>query len=148
MKKLYWSSVVYMIIGLLMGAFYREFTKMNNFEGKTVLSSVHAHSIALGFTFFIIVMILEKQFKLSDFKFYNSFFTVYNLGLIVTLITFTLRGIVQVLETDIIGLNYIAGLGHAILAAGVTLFFMNLYRAISKEQAFNKNIKNKTSASI
>jgi hypothetical protein len=148
MKKLYWSSVVYMIIGLLMGAFYREFTKMNNFEGKTVLSSVHAHSIALGFTFFIIVMILEKQFKLSDFKFYNSFFTVYNLGLIVTLITFTLRGIVQVLETDIIGLNYIAGLGHATLAAGITLFFMNLYRAISKEQAFNKNIKNKTSASI
>jgi hypothetical protein len=148
MKKLFWASTAYMIIGLLMGAFYREFTKMNHFEGKTVLNSVHAHSIALGFTFFIIVMVLEKQFKLSDFKFYNSFMVMYNLGLITTLVTFTLRGIVQVLETDITGLNHIAGLGHATLAAGITLFFMNLYRAISNEEHINKNRKNKTSASI
>lgn len=148
MKKLYWSSVAYMIFGLLMGAFYREFTKMNNFQGKTVLSSVHAHSIALGFTFFIIVMVLEKQFKLSEFKFYNSFMVVYNLGLITTLVTFTLRGIVQVLESDITGLNYIAGLGHATLAAGITLFFMNLYRAICSEEHTIKNRKNKTSDSI
>lgn len=132
MKRIYWSAAAYMIFGLLIGAFYREFTKMNNFDGKTILSSVHAHSISLGFTFFIIILLLEKQFKLSDFKFFKSFFIVYNLGLIATLITFTLRGIVQVLQTDLIGLNYIAGVGHAMLAVGMTLFFMNLYKAINK----------------
>ena len=56
-----------------MGIFSREFTKLNNFSGYTVLKSVHTHTLVLGFLFFIIVLLLEKNFTISNKEFNTKF---------------------------------------------------------------------------
>ena len=66
MQKYFKISSFYLLFGLVMGIFSREFTKLNNFSGYTVLKSVHTHTLVLGFLFFIIVLLLEKNFTISD----------------------------------------------------------------------------------
>ena len=64
MQKYFKISSFYLLFGLVMGIFSREFTKLNNFSGYTVLKSVHTHTLVLGFLFFIIVLLLLNcQFK-------------------------------------------------------------------------------------
>lgn len=53
MKKVAKLSFFYSMLGLFFGAFYREFTKINGFTGKTVLSGVHPHILVLGAIFFL-----------------------------------------------------------------------------------------------
>ena len=62
MKKYTNISTFYLILGLFMGISYREITKHNNFTGETVLSSVHTHTLTLGFLFFLIVLLLDYTF--------------------------------------------------------------------------------------
>lgn len=132
MKKLYLTSVFYAALGLLAGVFYREFTKMNSFEGVTMLGRLHVHILALGFLFFLIVLLLEKSFRLSGLKYFNSFYIVYNIGLLTTVAMMAWRGILQVNGGIFNGLNHIAGTAHAILGAGIILFLMNLNKAIKE----------------
>lgn len=132
MKKLYLTSVFYAVLGLLAGVFYREFTKMNSFEGITMLGRLHVHILALGFLFFLIVLLLEKSFRLSRLKYFNSFYIVYNIGLLATVAMMAWRGILQVNGGTFNGLNHIAGTAHAILGAGIILFLMNLNKAIKE----------------
>ena len=41
MKRYANTAVVYAVIAMIFGVFYREFTKFNGFEGQTVLSAIH-----------------------------------------------------------------------------------------------------------
>ena len=54
-KKLVNLSFIYAIIGLIAGAFYREFTKYLGFVGKTTLSVAHTHILVLGSLIFLIL---------------------------------------------------------------------------------------------
>lgn len=130
MKKYFNFATFYMILGLIMGVFYREFTKLNNFEGKTVLGVVHTHALTLGFIFFILVLLLEKNFILSKVKSFNIWNIFYNISLIYVLITLSLRGIMQVLGSDFAGLSHIAGLGHALLGIALVWFIIIVNKAI------------------
>ncbi|WP_348770150.1 DUF2871 family protein [Arthrobacter sp. E3] len=60
MKKLFYSAFAYMVIGVLSGFFYREFTKGKNFTGFTQLSVIHTHLLTLGFMVLLIVLVLER----------------------------------------------------------------------------------------
>lgn len=122
MKKYFNYSIFYLILGLGFGVFYREFTKMNNFEGQTQLSLVHTHALTLGFIFFILVLLLEKNFNLSKNKGFNKCILLYNISLIYLIVTLTIRGCMQVLGTDFAGLSHIAGLGHALLGVSMVWF--------------------------
>ena len=51
MKKYYLSSIVYALLALAGGVFYREFTKGFSFTGQTTLSVVHVHYFVLGTIF-------------------------------------------------------------------------------------------------
>lgn len=132
MKKYFNFATFYMIIGLIMGVFYREFTKINNFEGKTVLGVVHTHALTLGFIFFIIVLLLEKNFSLSKIKNFNIWSIFYNISLIYVLITLIVRGVMQVLGIDFAGLSHIAGLGHALLGIALVWFVVIVNKAIKE----------------
>lgn len=132
MKKYFNFATFYMIIGLIMGVFYREITKLHNFEGKTVLGVVHTHALTLGFIFFIIVLLLEKNFNLSKIKNFNVWNIFYNVSLIYVLITLTLRGVMQVLGKDFAGLSHIAGLGHALLGIALVWFVVIVNKAIKE----------------
>lgn len=130
MKKYFNLSTVYLVLGLAMGVFYREFTKINEFQGDTVLSVVHTHALTLGFIFFIIVLLLEKNFILSNIKGFNWWTILYNISLVYTLATLTARGIMQVLGTDFAGLSHIAGLGHVLLGIALIWFVVIVNKAI------------------
>ena len=132
MKKYFNFATFYLVLGLVMGVFYREFTKFNGFEGKTVLSVVHTHSITLGFIFFILVLLLEKNFGLSKIKHFSKWLVLYNVSLIYVLGTFTARGIMQVLGTDFAGLSHIAGLGHAMIGIAMIGFVVIVNKSIKE----------------
>ncbi|WBW97855.1 DUF2871 family protein [Oceanirhabdus sp. W0125-5] len=128
-KKFYYLSVFYLILGLSSGVFFREFTKFKGFTGKTVLNTLHSHVLILGFVFFIIVMILEKLFLTSTHKYNKTFLVTYNLGLILLIISMLIRGVSEVIGKEFV-LAHMSGLGHAILGLGFIFFMMNLYDSI------------------
>ncbi|HEY8361891.1 MAG TPA: DUF2871 domain-containing protein [Tissierellaceae bacterium] len=136
MKGIAKYSFFYSILGLFLGAFYREFTKFNDFTGQTVLSSVHPHVLVLGAIFLLIVLLLEKSFELTKNKKFNKFFITYNIGLLLSVIMMVVRGCVEVLNLQIskgidFSISGIAGLGHIIITIGYILFFQVLLNRIN-----------------
>ena len=135
MRKQLNTSFAYMILGLVFGVFYREFTKFIGFTGKTTLSVLHTHTLILGMVMFLLVLILDKQFNLVKEKKFNRFYMLYNGGLLLTLLMLLIRGLADVkvltlskgLDAAISG---IAGIGHIILAAGLFTFYAILRKKI------------------
>lgn len=136
MRKIAKLSFFYSMLGMFLGVFYREFTKLNDYAGETVLSGLHTHVLVLGMFFFIIVLILEKLFELTKNKRFNGFFITYNIGLVLTVVMMAVRGYVEVLKLDIStmidsSISGIAGLGHIIMAIAYVLFFLILLNRIN-----------------
>ena len=131
MHKLAKTSMVYMILGLVFGVYYREFTKFTNFSGKTQLSVLHTHTLVLGMLFFLIVLLLEKNFKLSQQKYFQRFYLFFNVGLIITLGMLLLHGTLTVLGyPDSAAISGISGIGHLLLTIGLGFFFHSLLQAL------------------
>ena len=130
MKALYRGAMIYTIAGLSFGVFYREFTKMQGFTGKTMLSILHVHTLTLGLLFFLILMLMEKQFTLTAAKRFKGWFITYNIALVGTLASMLTRGVIQVLGTDISGLNHIAGTFHTLMAVALVWFLVMLKKRI------------------
>jgi len=127
MKRLYYASLTYMIVGIASGLFYRELTKFNEFEGDTQLAVAHTHLLVLGMFFFLIMIALEKLFTLSDARTFRWFFWTYNAGVIVTVSMQIVHGSMTVLGHEsgpaIAG---IAGMGHIFITIGLVLMFIAL----------------------
>lgn len=130
MKKLYYTSFFYAILGLISGVAYREITKHSNFNGQTVLVALHTHILVLGFLFFTVALILAKLFKVHEAKSFGAWYIVYNLGLLISIAAMAVRGMLQINGTDISFLPHIAGLGHAILGAGIIWLLVLLRKRI------------------
>ncbi|PRZ40506.1 uncharacterized protein DUF2871 [Antricoccus suffuscus] len=127
MKKNYYAALTYMVLGLVAGLYYREFTKARDFTGDTQLSVMHTHLLALGMLVFLIVLALDKLFDLSRTKSFNLFFWFYNAGLVVTVAMMFVHGTMDVLGKDVSGaVPGIAGLGHILLTVGLASFFVSL----------------------
>ena len=139
MKKLFYASFAYMLVGIASGLFYREFTKLNDFpEGQfTQLGLAHTHLLTLGFIVLLIVLALEKVFTISSSKkLFDWFFGLYNAGVILTSAMLIVHGSLTVLGQEsnsmIAG---IAGLGHMLITAGMIVFFLALRRAVLRPAA-------------
>jgi hypothetical protein len=138
MRRLFYASFAYMIVGVLSGLFYREFTKLNDFpEGQfTQLGLAHTHLLTLGFIVLLIVLVLEKVFTLSRSRLFGWFFWLYNAGVILTSAMLVWHGSLTVLGQEsskmIAG---IAGTGHMLLTAAMVLLFLALGRAITPDRA-------------
>ena len=129
-----------MLVGVLSGLFYREFTKANDFPSGefTQLGLAHTHLLTLGFIVLLIVLVLEKQFTLSRSKLFGWFFWVYNAGVIVTSAMLIWHGSLTVLGQEGNGMiSGIAGLGHILLTAGMVLLFLCLRRALVRDGVIN-----------
>lgn len=131
MKKLINSAFIYAILGLVAGVFYREATKMLAFEGHTVLSVLHTHIFVLGMFFFLIVALFEHVLTISSHPRYRLFLLFYHHGLALTIVMFTIRGTVQLLETPLskgvdMSIAGFAGIGHILLTVGLVMFFIIL----------------------
>lgn len=132
MKKAFGTSLFYLVFGLAFGVFYREYTKLMDFNGETALSFVHSHILTLGFALFVLIIILDKIFSFTSKKYYEGFFWLYNIGLMLTVLALIYRGILDVLGADLSFLPYIAGIGHMTIAVGFGFFMKVLIDSIRK----------------
>lgn len=134
MKKYYYISFTYLILGLIAGVFYRESTRMSNFTGETVLKGVHTHILVLGFVFFLVVLLLEKNFGLSKLKSTKAWLITYQVAFVIVVATMVARGVAQVKGFDIAGLSHMAGASHALLGIALIWFMVLLGKAIKLEK--------------
>lgn len=130
MKRLFNLSFFYLILGLALGVFFREFTKLNDFSGATTLNVAHTHTLVLGFIFFLVIVILEKVFTISNIKYFNIWLITYNIGLLSLISTLVARGILEILNKDFAGLPHIAGTSHAILGLSLICLMIILKKSI------------------
>lgn len=134
MKRYMNLSVVYAVLAMVGGVFYREFTKFNGFSGQTVLGVVHTHYFLLGMVWFLLLMLLEKNFSFTGEK-TGRLLVVYQIGLNLTEVMFIVRGVTQVLGLDpSSGMNAsvsgIAGIGHILLGVSLVLVLLQVRKSV------------------
>ncbi|WAL69265.1 DUF2871 domain-containing protein [Amycolatopsis cynarae] len=135
MKKSYWAALVYLVLGLAGGFYYRELTKAHNFTGETQLSVVHTHLLALGMLLFLIVLALDVTLKISQAPAFKVFFWTYNAGLALTVAMMLVHGTLTVLGKESgAAIAGIAGLGHIGLTVGLAFLFVAIGKALPKPQ--------------
>lgn len=127
-------SFFYAILAMVGGVFYREFTKFNGFYGKTTLSVIHTHYFILGMFMFLILLLFEKNFLISDDKL-NKKTIFYQIGLNITVLAFLMRGICQTLEMDIskgfdASISAVAGIGHILIGMSLILIPIDIRKKI------------------
>ncbi|MEU5600009.1 DUF2871 domain-containing protein [Streptomyces sp. NPDC020298] len=133
MRKSYYAAHIYMIVGVISGLFYREFTKAEDFTGDTQLAVMHTHLLALGMLGFLIVLALDKQFQLSGTKLFTYFFWFYNAGIVVTVGMMGVHGSLTVLGDDVPEVvPAVAGCGHILLTVGLILLFVLLGKRLKE----------------
>ncbi len=141
MKKCLNISLIYAIAGLLGGVFYREFTKINGFDGMTVLGKVHTHLLLLGMIVFLIAALFCAHFKsLPERKTFKAFLCVYNIGAPLTAVMMTVRGVTEVLNLELTrgangAISGISGIAHIIVAVGIILLIVSLKASAKSEGA-------------
>lgn len=133
MRKSYHAAHVYMILGVISGLYYREFTKLNDFDGKTQLALMHTHLLALGMLVFLVVLALDKLFQLSGTRLFTWFYWTYNAGITVSVAMMFVHGTQTVLDKHVPeAVRLIAGLGHILLTIGLILLFVLLGKRLKE----------------
>lgn len=137
MKKLVKTAFIYAIIAMLCGVVYREGSRFLELTEPNTWSFTHTHFFVLGMFFFLIVLILEKEFSLTKDKKFKAFYIIYNIGLIITGIMLWMRGIADITESFYNSydkmISGISGIGHILLGIGIILFFIILNNKIKEK---------------
>lgn len=136
MLRLFYTSFIFGIAGILSGLYYRELTKAHGFEDRSAsqLGLVHSHFLVLGFVILLLVLVLDKLFSLSTAapRLSGWFFWTWTLGVAITGVMMLVKGTLVVVgaDADSAALAGIAGLGHIALTAGFVLLFLTVRRAL------------------
>lgn len=135
MKRYMNTALLYAVLAMAGGVFYREFTKFNGFAGKTTLGVVHTHYFLLGMVFFLLLLVLEKNFSFTAAS-TARVLTVYHVGLNLTAVMFVVRGVTQVLGTPLssgasAAISGIAGIGHILLGVSLVLVLVQIRRSVT-----------------
>lgn len=134
MKRYINTALLYAVLAMIGGVFYREFTKLNGFTARTALGVVHTHYFLMGMVFFLILLLLEKNFSFTGAG-TGKILAVYHTGLNLTAVMLAVRGVIQVLGmTPSSGTNAavsgIAGIGHILLGISLVLLLLQIRRSI------------------
>lgn len=132
MKRYMNSALLYAILAMAGGVFYREFTKMSGFTAPTTLSVVHTHYFLLGMVFFLLLAALEKSLSFTEAK-TGRILIVYHIGLNLTAVMLLVRGVTQVLGTALSRgadavISGMAGIGHLLLGVSLILLLVQIKR--------------------
>ena len=133
--KLYMNSaLLYAILAMIGGVFYREFTKFNGFAAKTTLSVVHTHYFLLGMVLFLLLLVLEKNLSFTGEK-TGRVLAVYHIGLNLTAVMLVVRGVTQVMGTNLstgadAAISGMAGIGHILLGVSLVLLLLQIRRGV------------------
>lgn len=138
MKRYINTALLYAILAMVGGVFYREFTKFNGFTAKTTLAVVHTHYLLLGMVFFLLLLVLEKNISFIGPK-TGRVLAVYHVGLNLTAVMLAVRGVVQVsgiaLSTGMsAAISGVAGIGHILLGIGLVLLLLEIRRGVLAAQ--------------
>lgn len=139
MKKILNTAFFYLILGLVSGVFYREFTKIYGYTNYTRLSVLHTHLLTLGMIIFMIIFLIASIYnKLIETKKFTIFYFTYNISFLVMIITILIRGILEVLNINLnksfnAAISGIAGLSHIGISVALIILFLEL-----KKQVYNK----------
>ncbi|MGI5064760.1 DUF2871 domain-containing protein [Treponema putidum] len=137
LKNILENSFVYLILGLIAGVFFREFTKFNAFSGSSYLSLIHPHVLILGSVLSLVIYLTFRQGsaliekRLACVRKANHF---WNSGLLITVVLMLLRGIITVLGNNYTSkdqeaaLSGIAGIGHILLTLGLIYTFLMILK--------------------
>lgn len=130
MKRYINYAIVYAVLALVGGVFYREFTKINDYAVWTTLSVVHTHYFILGMMFFLMLGVVSMNVNLKI----NRAVLFYNIGLNLTAIMLVVRGIVQVLDLNVVSalISGVAGIGHIILGVSLILILLDIKKGCIK----------------
>ena len=128
MKRYINYSIVYTVLAVLGGMLYREFTKMDDYTGWTTLSVVHTHYFNLGMMFFLILGLISMNMNLKI----NRAVLFYNIGLNLTAIMLIVRGIIQVLDLNVVSalISGIASIGHILLGISLFMILLDIKRSV------------------
>lgn len=128
-----------LILALIAGAFYREFTKAFAFSGKTTLSLVHTHLFVLGFVLPLLVYILLRL-EIISANTLDNFLGFYKLGLNFTILAMFIKGLALVINASYVIdqrvlFMVLAGHGHFMLAYAIFILvksvnFLPAYKEI------------------
>ena len=138
MKRYINTALLYAILAMAGGVFYREFTKFNGFTAKTTLSVVHTHYFLLGMVFFLLLLMLEKNLSFTGTTTGRVLF-LYHLGLNLTAVMLVVRGITQVLGTPLssgtsAAISGMAGIGHILLGVSLVLLLLQIRKRVAAAQ--------------
>lgn len=136
MKRYMNTSLLYAILAMIGGVFYREFTKFNNYTGKTTLGVVHTHYFLLGMVVFLLLLLLEKCFSFTTPK-TMQVLVAYHIGLNLAVVMMVVRGVTQVLGTTLssgmsASISGIAGIGHVLLGISLVLLLIQIKHSVTE----------------
>ena len=135
MKRYMNTALLYTIFAMVGGVFDREFTRFTGFTEKTALSVVHTHYFLLGMVFFMLLLLLEKNFAFTGTN-TKRVLVVYHVGLNLTAVMLLARGVIQALRVPLspgmdAAISGIAGIGHILLGVSLVLLLVQVKRNIS-----------------
>ena len=138
MKRYMNTALLYAVLAMAGGVFYREFTKFNGFDERTTLSVVHTHYFLLGMVFFLLLLLLEKNFSFTSAK-TGRVLAVYHTGLNLTAVMLVVRGVTQVTVPALSsGMNAaisgVAGIGHILLGVSIILLLVQIRRSVPADR--------------
>lgn len=139
MKRYMNSALLYALLAMVGGVFYREFTKFSGFTAKTTLSVVHTHYFLLGMVFFLLLLVLEKNLSFTGVKTGRVLLT-YHIGLNLTAAMLVVRGVTQVMGAELsrgadAAISGMAGIGHILLGVSLVLLLLQIRRSVSASQS-------------
>ena len=138
MKRYMNTALLYAILAMVGGVFYREFTKFHGFAAKTTLSVVHTHYFLMGMVFFLLLLVLEKNFSFTGPK-TGQMLVLYHVGLNLTAVMFVVRGVIQVLGPTLspgmdAAISGVAGIGHILLGVSLVLLLLQIKGSVTSAQ--------------
>ncbi|MGM9684358.1 MAG: DUF2871 domain-containing protein [Eubacteriales bacterium] len=131
MKRYLNIALIYAIAAMAGGVFYREFTKLNGFDGVSALGKVHTHLFLLGMLVFVVISLFAAHSDPKGMKIFRIFLWVYNIGVPLTALMMAVRGVVQVLDLPLsnaanAAISGTAGIGHIMAGTGIVLLLISL----------------------
>ncbi len=134
LKRYINCSLLYAALALAGGVFYREFTKWSQFTGRTSLAFLHTHYLILGTVFFLLLLLIEKNFPFFD-KSVGKILIAYHVGLNVTAAGFLMRGWIQAWMVPLsagldAALSGFAGCGHILLGVSILLLLWKIKKGV------------------
>lgn len=140
MKRYLNRALLYLILALAAGVFYREFTKWQGFTGRTTLGFLHTHLLALGTLLCLLLALFSQRLPLEGDRRFRLGLRLYDIGLPGLALTLLARGILQVLETPLsrgldAALSGVAGVSHLLLGTALVLLLLALRSLATRAEA-------------